>query len=296
MAVVGGNPLKKRLIAAGASPEKASAFVSQFAAQQKAGGRPAVDLEDAFNEQLAALSQQFFPNVFRPPTIDDPRFDDYAEFVLGPQARATIAQAQTKAAPNITSIYNSLVSGGFYKEDGTFDQTKFDQLSLPQYIVKRLYVDNDISSLALGSEIKQNKGVPALATTEYTTAFAEPTDFNNLINTITTEADKIETESTAARQNLLSKDKIWSAGIPSKNLKYGYKTDLKKGMIDYRTIPGVPEYFVAENQIARERFPSSSAAAGIAVQRIEKLIGEKGLSPFKDEVDRRLYLKNKKPK
>jgi len=75
--------LTQRLIAAGASPQRAAAFSRQFAA-----ARPGVTpqkLEDAFDEELGALSRSIYPGTFRPPTLEDPEIDDYIIGVFGEQ-------------------------------------------------------------------------------------------------------------------------------------------------------------------------------------------------------------------
>ena len=95
------SEITRRLVAAGASPARARAFAEQFAKSKP--GVKTQDLEDAFDEQLAELSKAAFPNVFRPPTLDDPRINDYVAFVYGPNKFAEIeSQVSAKNAP----LYN----------------------------------------------------------------------------------------------------------------------------------------------------------------------------------------------
>ena len=87
--------IAQRLIAAGASPERAAAFERQFAAARP-GIRPR-ELQDAFDEELAALSRSVYPGTFRPPTLDDPQIDDYINAVYG---KDRYDNAKRQVAPN----------------------------------------------------------------------------------------------------------------------------------------------------------------------------------------------------
>ena len=79
------NPIVQRLIAAGASPQKAQAFATQFT-QKIQTAKPTAkttDIQDAFDEELRSLSEAAYPNAFRPPAVDDPRIDDYIAGLFG---------------------------------------------------------------------------------------------------------------------------------------------------------------------------------------------------------------------
>ena len=72
------NKITQRLIAAGASPQRAQAFAQQFTKQVQSA-QPTItkpqDIQDAFDAEIAAYAAVAYPNTFRPPTIDDPKID-----------------------------------------------------------------------------------------------------------------------------------------------------------------------------------------------------------------------------
>jgi len=75
--------LTQRLIAAGASPQKAAAFTKQFAAARP--GLKPEKLEDAFDAELGAITASLYPNTFRPQDLDDVQTIDYFKGIYGPE-------------------------------------------------------------------------------------------------------------------------------------------------------------------------------------------------------------------
>lgn len=294
MAVRGTNRVRQRLIAAGASPDKATQFIQQLAQRTQSSE---ADLEDIFDAELGAFAKQKFPSLFRPPTPDDPEFDDYLEFVKGPSARQRVTQTISKATPNILGIYQTMLNKGYLEADGaTVKQESLDVLSLPEYIVKRLYLDRDITPLQLKNEFKTATNVPAQALVDYQKAYADPADFNSVIDTIDKETTAGEKAAQEVRQGFYDADKVWKSGVPDSKLKFGSTTNLKQGIVSYRTVPGVEQYFSEANRVARERFPGSSAAAGIAVPGVEKKVLDSKLTPFVLEGKTRQSLKGQRIK
>lgn len=288
----GVNRVRQRLIAAGASPATATQYASNLA--KKTQGNDA-DLEDIFDAELGELAKQQYPSIYRPPTPDDPDFDDYLEFVKGPEARQKVKAAIDKSTPNILAIYQDMSDKDYFEPDkATVKQDKLDFLTLPEYVFKRLYLDRDATALQLKNEIKKTTGIPAQAILDYQTTAADPDSFNELINTINTETTGGSEAVNKIRQNYYANDKTWNSGVPDSKLKFGSSTNLKKGIVSYRTIPGVEEYFAEQNRIAKEQFPGSSAAAGIAVPLVEKNLIASGLTPFKFEGQTRQKLKGQR--
>lgn len=80
--------IAQRLIAAGASPERAAEFERQFTERQliKAGQRQIEksDLEDTFDQELAALVLATYPSIYRPPTPDSDDFIPYMKSITSP--------------------------------------------------------------------------------------------------------------------------------------------------------------------------------------------------------------------
>ena len=75
------NQIVRRLIAAGASPQKANQFAMQFQKTLPGSNLKPKDVDDAFDLQLDAASRSMFPDAFRPPTYLDEGFEDYFNFV-----------------------------------------------------------------------------------------------------------------------------------------------------------------------------------------------------------------------
>jgi hypothetical protein len=296
MAIVssGTNRVRQRLIAAGASPEKATQFVANLAKRTQGSD---ADIEDIFDAELGALAKQKYPSIYRPPTPDDPDFDDYLEFTQGTAARQKLNAAIAKSTRNISAIYQDMFNKGYFEADNaTVKQDKLDLLTLPEYVVKRIYLDRDVTPLQLKNQFKTTIGIPAQAITEYQTVAADPTAFNEIIETIDTETNSGGAAADAIRKSYYDNDKTWKSGVPDSKLKFGSSTNLKKGIVSYRTLPGVEEYFTEQNRIAKEQFPGSSAAAGIAIPLVEKNLIQSGLTPFKFEGLTRQKLKGQRLK
>ena len=126
--------ITQRLIAAGASPERARAFETQFTAARP--GAKKKDIQDAFDKELAAASAALFPTTFKPPKASDADFDAYASLVLGQPA---IDLAVKRAAPNYTSA------------ERTYAEKDSEDFTFPEFIV------NEISRIC--SSVKHVSGI-----------------------------------------------------------------------------------------------------------------------------------------
>jgi len=267
------NQITQRLIAAGASPQRAQAFAQQFMA-----ARPGVTpkkLEDAFDEELGALSRSIYPGTFRPPTLDDPQIDDYILSIYGQDRFNTAIKS---VAPNY-----------FLAEQGWSQQNDPEQFTFSQFVV------NEIKN---GTPLSEAK---VLARTAGINFGLKSDTAEKEVESLYTEAGKLPD----ARKNIIGSDKYYKAGLPDPKLKYGTRTDYKLGTIDARTIPNATKYIEDTQKKEMDKLqktygpagPQSSAAAGIVgVDTIlEKELRQlpSGRTPFFDEVKRRENLKGK---
>jgi len=280
------NPIVQRLIAAGASPARANAFAAQFAKSQPS--LKTQDLEDAFDEQLGALSQTYFPNVFRPPTVDDPRFDDYVKFIYGPDA---LQKIETRV---------------FAKNAPTFNKAKSSTVP-----IEKMFADAILAGQSLG-------GLEAALTTPAGQAALGTyllDDAKKLAKTLFDDYNSAMTKVADAKVDFIKADKYYKAGLPDPKLKYGKTEDLSKGIISFKTHPQVEKY-LAGPEASRAKQIASQPASSYMVDRANpqasidafKKFKQPGLdfednafkefssskaNPLKDEISRREYLKDK---
>jgi hypothetical protein len=290
------NPIVQRLIAAGASPARANAFATQFTASQP--NVKTQDLEDAFDDQLAELSKVYFPNAFRPPAIDDPRFNDYVEF-LSPGA--------------LSKIENSV----YVKNAPEFNKAK-KATNYAKEIAE--YIEAGASLAEINTLIERDEKAGVLTKSTFTvidpmkTAKQAASDY---ASSLITEYEKVAPALVAAKTNFIKTDKIFAAGLPSPKLKYGEKEDLKQGIISWKTSlkgeKALKDPKVSQAKAVAQTAPSSYMVdpknPKASITAFDKLRGdatnvEKDLfkqfmtqkkipTPLKDEISRREYLKDK---
>jgi hypothetical protein len=280
------SKIVQRLVAAGASPERARAFEKQFAASRP-GLKPR-ELQDAFDEELGAISQAIWPNTFNPQRLSDAELNDYVIGVYGEQKYNDLTR---RAAP----IFNSA-------------------LSSTNSVIKTIAEDAR-NGVAIGDTISTIRKL-ALQDTAKLGGLTEQ-DAISQANKIFNDYSK----ASAATKSFLKTDKYFKAGLPHPNLKYGEKTDFRAGTVDFKTNPTVEkvltdpkqrERFITKRMAGVERARGLATTAGDALSRRE-LIGieaqdpEKlfeqdvaksflesyGGSPFFDEVQRRESVKGK---
>lgn len=286
------NKITQRLIAAGASPQRAQAFAQQFTKQVQSA-QPTItkpqDIQDAFDAEIAAYAAVAYPNTFRPPAIDDPRIDAYITGIYG---KGKLQELENKAysteAPNYIRIKNTLP-----KDPNAYN--------LDQYIIAAIgnqqpyaQIVNDIIEKApielMGS---LSQGQVADTVNKYYN------EYNKAIETIPVN-----------KQKLLESNKYYKFGLPDPSFKYGTQENLSAGVIDFRSHPSVTR-ILEEKKTKNVKDlqstygaagPQSSAAAGIAVPSPQEEIGifnelsATKATPFVDEVKRREYLKKRQTK
>jgi hypothetical protein len=269
--------ITQRLIAAGASPERARAFETQFTAARP--GAKKKDIQDAFDKELAAASAALFPTTFKPPKASDADFDAYASLVLGQPA---IDLAVKRAAPNYTSA------------ERTYAEKDSEDFTFPEFIVNEIKMGTPLDeAIAVGTSAGIKFGLKS------DTAKKQIEDFY-------AEYAKIP----QAKETLLNANKYYAAGLPDPKLTYGAKTDFTAGEIDFRTNPAVSRIF-SSPKVTRAKQLSQVAPAGYmkgsekefsemrsGFGDIEKDVFNKflntGATPFRDEVKIRQTLKGKK--
>jgi hypothetical protein len=306
------DKLTQRLIAAGASPQRAAAFTKQFAASRP-GVKPQ-KLEDAFDAELGAIALSIWPNTFRPPSIDDPEIDDYIIGAYGEDKLNNIVEkAWSTSAPTFKKSIAGLSSG----QDKT-------GLNIDQYIAYELYYGGKTAG-QIQNELQTQEGLAF-------TGNLLPSDVNARVTKLSNELNNVSKTESDLKFKFLqgdNGDKYYKAGLPTPKLKYGKTTNLKAGIIGIDTLPGVPKFIEEQAPIefakvesqrpavqeqmpfiaaARQANPISIPPSGymdptfkntedMAKETVaNKLLGrlnEKKQTPFFDEVKRRESVKGK---
>jgi len=272
------NQIVRRLIAAGASPQKANQFAMQFQKTLPGSNLKPTDVDDAFDLQLDAASRAMFPNVFRPPTADDPQIDGYIEFIAPGQVAKITERAYKFSAPTLFAAQKSTIP---YEKTLVGLVKSGVSLAKIQELIAVDLAANDPDLLAY----------PVLGLTDDVGSAASKSA-EKLFSEYGAVQEKLITE----RESFLNKDQNYKYGLPDPKLTYGYSTNFKKGTIGVDTIPGVKDYFTKANASFRDdpNRAGASQAGGIAIDAIVKKVAGKGLTPNKDEQQRRFNLKYQK--
>lgn len=304
--------IAQRLIAAGASPERAAQFEKQFIA-----ARPGVKpqkLEDAFDAELGAIAASIWPDTFRPPALDDPQIDDY---IIGAYGEDKLNNISEKAWSTAAPTFKKAIVGLSQGQDKT-------GLNIDQYIAYELYYGGKTAG-QIQNELNSKEGLAI-------TGNLLPSDVNARVNKLSSELNKVATVEADLKYKFLqgdNGDKYYKAGLPTPKLKYGKTTNLREGIIGIDTLPSVPKYIEQEAPIEfsrvesqrqglKEQMPFIAAARQANPQLItpssymspnfknteemaketiiNKVLGmveKKGQTPFFDEVKRRESVKGK---
>lgn len=293
----------QRLIAAGASPERARAFEQQFTKKvqtaQPGLGKPK-DIQDAFDAEIAAFAAAAYPNVFRPPTINDPRIDDYIKGAYGQDVLSNIERKSFEfKAPDLYKIL---------KANPNIASTPDNQLGLDALIVKKVYIEqqpigkikNDLASGVYKDATGKKNLTGALL----------PSEYGALVDKYAgQDAAQLE-EYSNLKKSFLDNDKYYKVGLPTQKIKYGRVENLAEGVIPWTTHPSVDRILKTQGVRAKQLAqtapagyigaagPESAAAFGKmkteAANFEDNLYNEflqSGATPFGDEVKRREKLK-----
>jgi len=292
--------IAQRLIAAGASPERARAFEQQYT-QRLQGAQPGLtrpqDIQDAFDAEIAAFAAAAYPNVFRPPTIDDPRIDAYITGIYGPNKLQELEnKAYTEKAPNFFRIQKSLP-----KDPNAYN--------LDQYIIAA--IQNGQPYAQIVNDIIEKAPIELMGSlTEGKVA--------DVVNKYYNEYNDAQTSIPTYKQKLLDTNKYYKVGLPDPSFEYAEVEDLAARKIAFTTHPSVTRILESPEAkrapaIARTapssymvdpKNPQASIAAFDKMRteaagfedRLLNDLRATGATPFRDEVKRREYLKKRTTK
>jgi hypothetical protein len=293
--------ISRRLMAAGASPERARAFEQQFTKKLQSA-QPTItkpqDIQDAFDAEIAAFAAVAYPKTFKPPAIDDPKIDAYITGIYG---KGKLQELQDKAysteAPNFIRIKNTLP-----KDPNAFN--------LDQYIIAK--IDNGVPYAQIVNDIIEKAPIELMGSLSQgqvaDTVNKYYNEYNKAIETIPVN-----------KQKLLESNKYYKVGLPDPSFQYGTKENLSAGVIDFRTHPSVEKYLNTSPEGIKAKQIMSQPAAGYMVDPknpqasidafkkykqpgfdyVDKIFNELSATkatPVVDEVKRREYLKKRQTK
>lgn len=288
--------LVQRLIAAGATPDRAKAFAQRVtnkpsAALPEKKGDPG---DGVYDERIAALSRQLYPMTFVPPVAGTPEFDDYYDYlvrqnrvkaILPPDPVTLTQNAYTKFAPKWSNAIKSSIQ---FEANVAQD-------------VANGYTPNEIIANLTPADYAGLKPRSAGDTDLLKVAVSTINDIYADYAGAAVQVDKFVTEeitkNLTARQTELNKNRDYKYGLPDRTLKYGPETNLKEGIISFRTVPGVQDFYLQQNELFRQNAPGASQAGGIAVDFVQKQLANQAKkagmmpTPYLDEGQRRFNIK-----
>lgn len=273
------NQFRQRLMAAGASPERADGMLQQreFAAgapmgmptsaRPRTGGQRPKGPSEWYSEDYAAASQSLFPQGFRPPSIDDDNFVQYFDVVYGKGSYNKFkSRAESKAFATKAPTYNAA-----RKSTNPLDQ------AIVPYLGK-----SNVSLASIVDGILKNPQFWGGRTAQQAEAYATKL-FNEYNDAIASLQDVYAKE--------IAKNKDYKFGLPDPKLRYGATTNLSAGTVDILTNPTAAKAYASFQQ--REKDPAKlSQYKNFLVSEANK----RQLTPWRDEAKRRDFLKGKKIK
>lgn len=284
MAVRRLTPLGQRLIAAGAQPERAQQFVDRVQFDKgpqlttfKGAGMPK-KLGDPFDDQSRAASEDYFKDVFRPPTdATSPIFKQYVDVVLGKGAYDSLT---AKASKGIAPTYGRASTAS----TDTFDRRIADAIKGGTLTPEQI-VDSIIAYQASTD--------PALAKVKASIGGRTRSDISSYVNKMFTEFNQLQgIDVTEEVLKQLNKDKAYQYGLPDSKLRYGTATDLSKGTVSILTNPAV--------NIAYKKFVAGLSGDPQAERKVAGWVANavtqanrQQRTPYRDEIARRERFRGK---
>jgi hypothetical protein len=275
-------------------------------------GKPK-DIEDAFDAEIAAFAAAAYPNVFRPPTIDDPRIDAYINGAYGENVLLNIRRKSLAfKAPDLYKIFAAYTNTT--TKENELENTPDNKLGLDALIVKKLYIEKQpIGQLknALASGDYKIVPDPKKPNVEKSiTGALFPSEYGALVDKYAAQQAAAEEEYSNLKKSFLDSDKYYKVGLPTPNLKYGLIEDLSKGTVSWTTHPSVARILKTQGVRAKQLAQTAPAgyigAAGPGSastlgrmknealnfeNNLFKEFQQSGATPFGDEVKRREKLK-----
>lgn len=233
------DKLTQRLIAAGASPDRARAFSAQVIAKRTSAAKPVTrttkksagkkpstgqppgeggQSSTSPEEEELAIVRQLFPNRFSPQSLSEEQTRTYFDIVYGKGAWEKYQQQQVlKLMPTYNTAYNS--SNQMLQ---LIAQSAQAGLSRPDAVAK--IRNSFLLNPAVGAGLTETDAIKAL-------------------NTVYDEFDKWNSASLSmAKDGLMELSPEYALDYPDKNLRYGLNTDLSKGIVAYDTFPNIEKF------------------------------------------------------
>lgn len=260
------NQFRQRLMAAGASPARATQMAGQKAFEAGAPatlGKPQGPNE-WYNESYASASQSLYPSGFVPPTVDSPDFKVYYDVVYGKGAYDKFGKdAFTKALGKSAPLYNSAL-----KSTNPLDQI----------VVKGL---RDGKTLAELQELLLTKEVPGSSLT--------PQQMVDYASKLYTEYGNAQQAVSDIYEKQISKNRDYKYRLPDPKLRYGTTTNLSQGTVDILSNPTAAKAYAAYQKKTNDPTKLAQYKAFLVREATKRQ-----LTPWKDEARRRDSLKGKK--
>jgi len=270
----------QRLIAAGASPERAAEFERQFTERQlrKAGQRQIEksDLEDTFDQELAALVIATYPSLYRPPTPDSDDFIPYMQSIISP---IEFQKIKNKLQPlDKEALYMQFAP--------EYARAVSQQNRQPFYRKMIKGIKQGLTSAELETYVRED----ALRfPNNYVTITADSlvADMKNVYNDYVSATPKVEEAFTTAADtnaSIILKSlppaaaKFYEFQIVDPSYKWGTKTDYNAKTIGVETYPAIEKRIPNMSTLKALQFtPASSYMKDLGAEGLSEIRGRYNL-------------------
>lgn len=264
-----GNPLRQRLIAAGAQPERADAFVQRTmfdkgAPMTNVAGMKPKGPNEWYNESYASASESLYPQGFRPPMPDSTDFKGYFDVVYGKGSFDSFTKkAETQAFAKYAPTYQAALRS----------TSPLDKAIIP-YIAKGIAPAQIVDGLLKNPQFLAGR-TPAEAQSYVTKLFNEYNDAKaQLVDIYGKE---------------IGKNRDYKYGLPDPKLRYGTTTNLSAGTVDILSQPAAAKAYAAYSTKQKDPAKLAQYKAFLVTEANKRQI-----TPWKDEARRRDALKGTK--
>lgn len=272
------NPLRQRLVAAGAQPERADKFV-ETAMFEKGMEMPAASVgvkptgtNEWYDEEYWSASEAVYPTGFRAPRYGQQGFDKYFDYVFGRGSYSNLtkpAQINLAKAPTYAAAKRSQDA----LDIGTVSAVE-SGATLPQVVSKFRTQFRTDPTIAGGMTEKE--------------AVSYITDVWNEYNKFVKGAEAEDLQALVDKR--VKSNKNFQYGMPDPRLRYGMTTNFDSGTVDVLQNPGAKSAYDAyAKKVGND--PRQLAAYK---QALVKAINQKRQTPWSDEAKRRDSLKGAK--
>jgi len=273
------NQFRQRLMAAGASPERAGKFIEERALQMpKSEIMPATPTrmptastkprgpDEWYNEDYATTSAELLPSAFRAPKFGDKDFAKYFDFVFGKGSYAKVSPLSLDQAPN----YTTAKSSGDPFEMGVVAMVEAG-LPWPKIL-------NNIKTEVNAGNLQYPTGLLSTEALDYAK------DIWNEYNRYGKPTEKAYLKAVEA-------NKDFQYQMPDRRLKYGTMTNFDVGTVDILTNPRAAKLYSDFVKKTPNTRTQAQYKAWLASE-----FTRLGRTPWNDERDRRDSLKGRRVK